>query len=144
MFGTKKSEENSVKAAKVSIEKLTTIALGTMVNGTLAIDGNLRLDGTIEGDVSCNGKVVLGPQGKIKGNVTCVSAVLHGKLQGDIHVTDDLVLKSECVMSGVYTCKLEIEPKARFNGACNTTERNTPVADKNVQTKESVVGQVKK
>lgn len=88
----------------------------------------MRLDGIIEGNVSCKGKVVIGPQGRIKGNVTCTGAVLHGMLQGDIQVAEDLVMKSGCTMNGdVYTCKLEIESKARFNGTCNTTEKNTLV-----------------
>ena len=78
MFGKKKNEDYSVKTVKVGIDKLTTIALGTMVKGAITVEGDLRLDGIIEGNVSCKGKVVIGPQGRIKGNVTCTGAVLHG------------------------------------------------------------------
>lgn len=78
MFGKKKNEDYSVKTVKVGVDKLTTIALGTMVKGTITVEGDLRLDGIIEGNVSCRGKVVIGPQGRIKGNVTCTGAVLHG------------------------------------------------------------------
>ena len=109
MFGKKKNEDYSVKTVKVGVDKLTTIALGTMVKGTITVEGDLRLDGIIEGNVSCRGKVVIGPQGRIKGNVTCTGAVLHGMLQGDIQVAEDLIMKSGCTMNGdVYTCKLEI------------------------------------
>ena len=46
-------------------------------------------------------------------------------LKGDIHTEEELVLKSGCSMKGdIYTCKLEIEPKALFNGACKTMEEN--------------------
>ena len=114
MFGKKKNEDYSVKTVKVGVDKLTTIALGTMVKGTITVEGDLRLDGIIEGNVSCRGKVVIGPQGRIKGNVTCTGAVLHGN--GD-----------------VYTCKLEIESKARFNGTCNTTEKDTLVTSQVVK-----------
>ena len=124
MFGKKKNEDYSVKTVKVGVDKLTTIALGTMVKGTI----------TVEGDVSCRGKVVIGPQGRIKGNVTCTGAVLHGMLQGDIQVAEDLIMKSGCTMNGdVYTCKLEIESKARFNGTCNTTEKDTLVTSQVVK-----------
>ena len=109
MFGKKKNEDYSVKTVKVGVDKLTTIALGTM-------------------------KVVIGPQGRIKGNVTCTGAVLHGMLQGDIQVAEDLIMKSGCTMNGdVYTCKLEIESKARFNGTCNTTEKDTLVTSQVVK-----------
>ena len=33
MFGKKKNEDYSVKTVKVGVDKLTTIALGTMVKG---------------------------------------------------------------------------------------------------------------
>ena len=94
MFGKKKNEDYSVKTVKVGVDKLTTIALGTMVKGTITVEGDLRLDGIIEGNVSCRGKVVIGPQGRIKGNVTCTGAVLHGMLQGDIQVAEDVTTVS--------------------------------------------------
>ena len=54
MFGKKKNEDYSVKTVKVGVDKLTTIALGTMVKGTITVEGDLRLDGIIEGNVSCD------------------------------------------------------------------------------------------
>lgn len=130
MFGKRKSEDYSAKAVNVGIDGLTTIAQRTTVTGTVAAEGNLRLDGTVEGNISCKGKIVIGPQGKVKGDIICEAAILHGVLQGDIHVAEELVMKSGCMMNGdVYTCKLEIEPKARFNGTCNTTEKSEPVEE---------------
>ena len=35
MFGKKKNEDYSVKTVKVGVDKLTTIALGTMVKGPI-------------------------------------------------------------------------------------------------------------
>lgn len=131
MLGKKKNEDYSAKAVKVGADGLTTIAQGTTVTGTVIVEGNLRLDGTVDGNISCKGKLVIGPQGKIKGDITCDAAVLHGMLQGDIHVTEELIMKSGCIMNGdVYTCKLEIESKARFNGTCNTTEKSLPAEGK--------------
>lgn len=130
MFGKKNNENYSPKSVSTNVDKLTTIAFGTVIRGTITVEGDLRLDGTAEGDVSCKGKMVIGPKGRVKGNVTCSGAVLHGVLEGDIHVTDDLVLKSSCTMQGdIYTCKLEIEPQAKFNGVCNTnaTDKKGPV-----------------
>lgn len=130
MFGKKKNEDYSSKTVSANVDKLTTIAFGTVIRGTITVEGDLRLDGTAEGDISCKGKMVIGPKGRVKGNVTCSGAVLHGVLEGDIHVTEDLVLKSSCTMQGdIYTCKLEIEPQAKFNGVCNTNS-----TEKKVQT----------
>ncbi len=109
---------------------MTTIAQGTNVKGTITLEGNLRLDGIVDGDISCKGKVVIGSQGKVEGNISCYSVVLHGMLHGDIHVTEGVIMKSGCIMNGdIYTSKLEIESKARFNGTCKTTEEGM-LADK--------------
>ena len=94
MFGKKKDERNSQIQSEPL--KLTTIAMGTVIKGTVDVEGSLRVDGTIEGNVSCHKTMILGPQGTIIGNVTSVSAILHGILKGDIHTEEELVLKSGC------------------------------------------------
>lgn len=136
MFGKKKDNEEEYFGTTSQPLKLTTIAVGTILKGTINVEGSLRIDGTIEGDITCHKTVVLGPQGKVTGNVTSVSAILEGTLKGDIHITDKLILKSGCIMNGdIYTSKLEIEPTACFNGNCNTikeekTQQSTTVAEK--------------
>ena len=131
MFGKKKNEDYSEKVMKVSVDNLTMITIGTIVNGTVTITGGLHLEGTLEGDIICKGKVVIGPQGKVKGNVKCDTAVLYGTLQGDIRAAEELFMKSGCMVKGdVYTRKLEIEPEAGFEGICNTTGMNVSVRNK--------------
>ncbi len=138
MFTKKKNEDYSEKIMKVGADKLTVIALETMVKGSIEVEGDLRLDGTIEGNVSCKGNVIIGPQGWVKGNVICANAVLYGMLQGDIQVTENLLMKAGCTMGGdVYTGELEIESGARFNGTCNTADKDTFVANQGVKSETS-------
>ena len=130
MFGKKKNEDDTEKVMKVSADNLTMITIGTIVTGII----------TIEGDIICKGKVVIGPQGKVKGNVNCDTAVLYGLLQGDIRATNELYMKSGCMVKGdVYTRKLEIEPNAGFDGVCNTTGMNAPVKEKNTKMEKVLV-----
>ena len=131
MFGKKKNEDDSEKLIEVSADNLTMLTIGTIVKGIITIAGGLHLEGTLEGDIICKGKVVIGSQGKVKGNVNCDIAVLYGSLQGDIHATNELYMRSGCMVKGdVYTRKLEIEPNARIDGVCNTTGMNAPVKEK--------------
>lgn len=68
-------------------------------------------------------KIVIGPEGKIHGNLSCTHACLHGTIIGDAYVKEELTLKANCVMQGnIYTTKLEIESQAKFNGSCNTND----------------------
>ena len=131
MFSKKKNNEEYLSPTSQPL-KLPTIAVGTILKGTVDVEGSLRIDGTIEGDITCHKTVVLGPQGKVTGNVTSASAILEGTLKGDIHISDKLILKSGCMVEGdIYTCKLEVEPTACFNGNCNTikeTKQPAPTA----------------
>jgi cytoskeletal protein CcmA (bactofilin family) len=62
---------------------------------------------------------VLGPTGKIDGNVYCKNADLEGKLNGVIEVDELLSLKNTAKLQGeISTNKLSIEPGAIFSGNC--------------------------
>lgn len=81
---------------------------------------DFRLDGKIDGDVNCSGKIVVGPKGCVTGNIVSSNAEILGLVEGSIRVSEKLVLKSTAVVQGdIFTKLLEIEPNARFNGACS-------------------------
>lgn len=99
MFGKKKNEDYSVKTVKVGVDKLTTIALGTMVKGTITVEGDLRLDGIIEGNVSCRGKVVIGPprkdQRKCDVHRCCVTRDVTGRYSGGRRFDNEIGMYNE-------------------------------------------------
>ena len=117
MFNSKKGIDDKVS------NKLTTLSSQSLIKGDCSIDGDMRIDGTVEGNIRCTGKIVIGPEGKIHGNLSCTHACLHGTIIGDAYVKEELTLKANCVMQGnIYTTKLEIESHAKFNGSCNTND----------------------
>ena len=78
---------------------------------------DFRLDGKIEGDVSCSGKIVIGPKGNVTGNIVSTNAEILGEVEGSIHVSAKLVLKATAVIKGdIFAQTLEIEPNAWING----------------------------
>lgn len=103
MFSKKKNNNEEYLSPTAQPLKLTTIAVGTILKGTVDVEGSLRIDGTIEGDITCHKTVVVGPQGKVTGKVTSASAILEGTLKGDIHISDKLILKSGCLMEETST-----------------------------------------
>ena len=63
-MGIKQKEENTNGGLH------NTLAAGTTVKGDIVTETDFRLDGKIEGDVSCSGKIVIGPKGNvIKGDI---------------------------------------------------------------------------
>ena len=72
------------------------------------------------GSVSTEGKVVLGRQGVIEGDVVCGDADISGTIKAKITVSKLLSLKTTAKLSGdIITNKLSIEPGASFTGSCS-------------------------
>ena len=101
-------------------KKHNLITTGTVIKGEITSDSDLRIDGRIDGNLSCKGKLVLGPEGTIKGEVFCQNAEIMGKVEGKMQVTELLSLKSTAKIQGdIKTSRLAIEPNAIFSGTCD-------------------------
>ena len=96
------------------------VGITSKITGDITSEGDFRIDGTLEGSLDTNGKVVVGKNGKIVGNLTCKSADIEGHVNGSINCKELLSLKATSIVEGeVFIEKLEIEPGAVFNVSCN-------------------------
>ena len=113
-------KSNSSKTENVnSPDKLNRLVEGTSVKGEIKTDSNFRLDGELVGILNTLGKLVIGPNGRIEGEVTCGNADIEGEIHGNIKVDGVLLLKSTAKVKGnIYALKLGIENGAEFNGNC--------------------------
>ena len=109
------------------------IVQGTEINGDLVSDSNVLIDGEMNGNISCSGKVIIGPTGKIKGNLVCVHAEIQGTIDGEVTVEGLLTLTSTARIKGdIQTSKLVIQEGAIFEGSCvmkSSTTHTTFTAD---------------
>ena len=116
MIGSKHKDDISLSGLH------NALAAGTVIKGNISTESDFRLDGKIEGDVTCKGKIVVGPKGHVVGNITASNAEILGKVEGNIRVNSKLTLKSSAIINGdIFVQLVEIEPNAQFNGACNMT-----------------------
>ncbi|WP_080903617.1 polymer-forming cytoskeletal protein [Parabacteroides sp. Marseille-P3160] len=100
------------------------LSTGTSVIGNITTGTDFRIDGHIKGDVCSAGKIVIGSQGSILGNIQAENAEILGSAEGNIQIKEKLTLKASAVIKGeLSTGIIEIEPGARFNGTCKMTEK---------------------
>ena len=89
------------------------LTAGSKIVGTVFADTDYRIDGLIEGDLQCNGKVVIGEEGKVKGTIACQNAEILGTMEGKINCLQQLSLRSTSHVEGeVKTKTLIVEPGA--------------------------------
>lgn len=96
------------------------IGNGTTITGDIQSSGDVRIDGILNGNITLNGRLVIGPNGKIEGNVICQNADISGEIKGKVQVTEMLALKATAkILGDIVTGKISIEPGAVFTGTCN-------------------------
>ncbi|MBQ9864980.1 MAG: polymer-forming cytoskeletal protein [Bacteroidales bacterium] len=105
---------------------INTITVGTTIKGDIQANGDFRMDGTLEGNITLTGKLVLGEQGRIIGNVVCQNANVMGVIDGNLSVKEFLTLYASSRVKGdIVANKLAIEPGAYFTGSCHMLDELT-------------------
>lgn len=111
--------------------KTNRIVEGTTIKGDILSQADFRLDGELIGNFNSNGKIVVGPAGKIKGDIVCKNADIEGRFEGKIQVAEMLNIKSKAIIIGDVICsKLSVEPGAEFTATC-VMKHNTKTSYQN-------------
>jgi len=108
-----------MKNAEIESRLPNMIGPGTKIVGNIETNGDIRIDGNIEGNINSKGKVVVGNNGFVKGEIICSNAEISGTVSGKMAITELLSLKASSKVNGdIKSGKLSIEPGALFSGTC--------------------------
>lgn len=103
----------------VNVNEVSRISTGTVVKGEINSPNDIRVDGSFEGKIISKGRVVVGENAIISGDIICENVDLWGKMTGNLFVKDTLALKEGCSVKGNLNIKrLIVELGARFDGNC--------------------------
>jgi cytoskeletal protein CcmA (bactofilin family) len=92
---------------------------GTVIKGDIELQGDFRIDGNLFGNISSQGRIVIGSTGIVEGDISCTNADISGQVKGNIHTAELTTLKASAVVTGeLTTARLAIEVGAVFNGKC--------------------------
>jgi len=95
------------------------LSAGTVLTGNLVTDDDIRIDGVIEGNIVSRGKIIIGGNGSVIGDIECYNLDLMGKITGNVQCYEVVLLRSTANMIGdIKTQTIEIEPGAKFSGSC--------------------------
>lgn len=111
MFSNKDYKPTETKTTERNV-----VAKNTSIKGDILSDGDFRIDGTLEGTLKTKGRVIIGLDGFVNGDVEATNAEIDGKFSGNLIVNDLLTVKTTANISGdVIIGKLSVEPGATFN-----------------------------
>ncbi len=115
-------------------QAINIISEGTKIKGDIISSGDIRIDGELSGNISTKGKLVVGPNGKITGEVDCNNVEVSGYIKGKVNASELLNMKSTSQIEGdIIAGKLSVEPGSLFTGSCTM---GTPKHPMNESAKE--------
>jgi cytoskeletal protein CcmA (bactofilin family) len=98
----------------------TLISSETTITGDVTFTGQLDIEGTVVGSVqAASGDAVLRivSGGRVAGEIKVPHATVNGKVEGDVHSTERLVLSEQALIDGdVYYNLIEMAAGAKVNG----------------------------
>ncbi len=134
-----KSTKQMAKQQDSDNQAYNLIDAGTVLKGDIQTKGNIRIDGVLIGTIRSKGKVVVGPGGKVEGEIECQNADISGTLKAKINVEQLLALKSTANIYGdIQTQKLSIEPGANFTGTCSMGGMVKELSDADKQEQQEI------
>ena len=92
----------------------------TRIKGDVNANGDIRIDGSLTGNLTTNGKLIIGEQGNIQGESKVKIADISGNYKGKLIASDLVILRSTSRFEGdLFTKRIVIEEGSIFNGTCS-------------------------
>ncbi|MGB9621917.1 MAG: bactofilin family protein [Brevinematia bacterium] len=116
---TKIAKEENIQIKRVN----TIIGLNTIFRGNFVVEGPLRIDGSYEGDIKSLDLVIVGSNGKVKGNIFGEIVIIGGQVKGNVFAIKEIILLPTAKMLGdLNSQKILIDEGAKFKGKFNRIE----------------------
>jgi cytoskeletal protein CcmA (bactofilin family) len=98
----------------------------------------MRIDGNFEGElISDNGELVVGKTGNVKATINVRSAVIEGRVNGNIKASDKVELKQNAHLTGDLQAKtLVVEKGVVFVGKCNVNPEGTKIESRSYKKRQ--------
>ena len=98
----------------------TIIGEGTVFEGTITVPHSVRIDGSFKGKIETAEILTVGNSGVVEADIIAKSAIVGGKIVGNLTVEDRVELEANSSLIGdIHTKDLIINEGAVFHGNCS-------------------------
>lgn len=101
---------------------------GTKVKGKIETKSDIRIDGFVDGEIICDGKLILGNKGSLQVNLETTEVTIDGTYKGDVKASRQLTVGERGIVDGnINTPSLIIKQGAKVNGQVSMPKTNKEV-----------------
>jgi len=103
---------------------------GTVITGTLVLEGTGRIEGRVEGEISAQDTLSIGEGAVVNANVTGTAIVIEGQVTGNVVARQRLELRpSSHVRGDITTPRLIVHEGATLDGRCSMRGADSVIVD---------------
>ena len=105
-----------------------TLSSGVSIKGTVKFQKELLIDCEVEGKIDSNGRLTVGKQARIKGDIKTRSVIVDGTVDGNITAGERCELRAGCTVNGdIEAPRLVVDEAASFIGSAKiATQKPAP------------------
>ena len=105
------------------------LSSGVSITGSLTFRSELLIDGQVDGTINSGGRLTIGKNAKIKGEIKTKSVVVDGAVEGDITAEERCELRAGCSVNGdIVSPRLVVDEAAAFIGSARISSTQKPAA----------------
>lgn len=123
MFFRKRKKDRNESDEEVQVDAFINLPTKTTITGDLRAERAVRIDCDFKGNVITTERVVISKEGQVEGYVKCSSALISGRVKGNIVALESLTLKVPAHIKGnILTKNIYIEPGVVIDGVYKIIE----------------------
>lgn len=107
----------------------TVVASGLKITGHLQSSQDIWFDGIIEGNISTEASLTIGPNGRVIGNIESTSIVIAGAVNGNIKARHAVIQSGASLRGDLKVKTLIVAEGAIVNGVLNMPTKNNGQKD---------------
>jgi cytoskeletal protein CcmA (bactofilin family) len=100
------------------------LSSGVSIKGSVKFTNELVIDGEVEGSIDSGGRLTVGKNGHITGEVRTGSVTVYGTIDGNVTAVERCELHSGCTLRGdIEAPRLVVDEEATFLGSAKIATR---------------------
>src|SRR3954462_13785539 len=104
-----------------------TLSSGVSIKGTVKFQKELLINCQVEGKIDSNGRLTVGKDAHIKGDIKTRSVIVDGTVDGNITAAERCELRAGCTVNGdIEAPRLVVDEAASFIGSAKIATQKQP------------------